>query len=301
MTTFSPYTVGRVATRRSTGLPATLREMRPSWGMRRSAMLMSAMTLSRLITPPWMERGECMTSWSTPSTRKRIRRSCSVGSTWMSDARSATAWAMRRLTNLTMGASSTASRVTASSSSSASSSAAIWATSSTSASRRWKRSMASDSWVRVATTIVTSAPVTARRSSMARTLPGSAMATTSRSSAQVMGRARRRRAMASGRSATAPRSIGYSARSTNSRPSWRARAPMRTASVTAPSSTSSWPMGRPRSAWAFKAASSWAWVIRPSDSSISPSGWRKSRVGSGLAEGGKRNLPPRYRRAQARP
>ena len=31
----------------------------------------------------------------------------------------------------------------------------------------------------------------------------------------------------------------------------------------------------------FKAASSWAWVIRPSDSSISPSGWRKSRVGSG--------------------
>src|SRR5581483_8161328 len=83
-------------------LPATLREIRPSWGMRRSAMLMSAMTLSRLITPPWIDRGECMTSWRTPSTRKRIRRSVSVGSTWMSDARSATAWAIRRFTNLTI-------------------------------------------------------------------------------------------------------------------------------------------------------------------------------------------------------
>ena len=41
--------------------------------------------------------------------RNRIRRSCSVGSTWMSDARSWTAWVISRLTNLTIGASSTTS------------------------------------------------------------------------------------------------------------------------------------------------------------------------------------------------
>jgi len=72
-------------------------------------------------------------------------------------------------------------------------------------------------------------------------------------------------------------------------PQLAARAPMRTASVTAPSSTRSWPIGSPRSAWAFRAASSWAWVIRPSDSSISPSGWRKSRAGLRLPKG---NVPP---------
>ena len=106
MTTFSPNTVGSVATRRSTGLPPTVSDMRPSWGSRRSAMLMSAITLSRLITPAWIDFGECMTSWSTPSMRNRMRRSFSAGSTWMSDARSFTAWVISRLTNLTIGASS---------------------------------------------------------------------------------------------------------------------------------------------------------------------------------------------------
>ena len=41
--------------------------------------------------------------------RNRMRRSCSAGSTWMSDARSCTAWRITRLTNLTIGASSTTS------------------------------------------------------------------------------------------------------------------------------------------------------------------------------------------------
>ena len=109
MTTFSPYTVGRVATRRSTDLPFTFTEMRPSWGTRRSAMLISAMTFRREITPAWICFGACMTSWSTPSTRYRMRRSCSVGSTWMSDARSVTAWLIVRFTNLTIGASSMSS------------------------------------------------------------------------------------------------------------------------------------------------------------------------------------------------
>ena len=109
MTIFSPYTVGSVATRRSMARPETRIEMRPSCGTRRSAMLMSAMTLRRLMTPFWMLRGERMTSCSTPSMRNRMRRSCSVGSTWMSDARSCVACVMSMLTNLTIGASSTTS------------------------------------------------------------------------------------------------------------------------------------------------------------------------------------------------
>ena len=35
-------------------MPPTFIEMRPSCGMRRSAMLMSAMTFRRLITPAWI-------------------------------------------------------------------------------------------------------------------------------------------------------------------------------------------------------------------------------------------------------
>ena len=103
MTTFSPHTVGRVATRRSIFLPLALTDSRPSCGMRRSAMLMSAMIFSRLMTPDWMRLGERMTSCSTPSMRYRTRRSCSVGSMWMSEARSWIAWVISRLTNLTIG------------------------------------------------------------------------------------------------------------------------------------------------------------------------------------------------------
>ena len=126
MTIFSPYTVGRVASRRSIVLPATVRLTRPSWGIRRSAMLMSPMTFSRLISPAWMFFGDRMTSCSTPSTRYRIRTSRSVGSMWMSEARSARAWVMRRLTILTIGPSSTAA---AALSMVAMSSSAAWAAS----------------------------------------------------------------------------------------------------------------------------------------------------------------------------
>ena len=69
ITTFSPYTVGRVEKRRSMGLPCTASEMRPSCGTRRSAMSTSAMIFRREITPDWMALGERMTSWSTPSMR----------------------------------------------------------------------------------------------------------------------------------------------------------------------------------------------------------------------------------------
>ena len=109
MTTFSPHTVGSVATRRSIFLPFAFTESRPSCGIRRSAMLMSAMIFSREMTPDWIVLGERMTSCSTPSMRNRTRRSRSAGSMWMSDARSWIAWVMSRLTNLTIGASSTIS------------------------------------------------------------------------------------------------------------------------------------------------------------------------------------------------
>ena len=81
-------------------------------------MLMSAMIFSRLMTPDWIAFGERITSCSTPSMRNRTRRSCSVGSRWMSDARSWIAWVISRLTYLTIGASSTISLTLESSSSS---------------------------------------------------------------------------------------------------------------------------------------------------------------------------------------
>ena len=69
MTIFSPHTVGSVATRRSIFLPVTVTDSRPSCGMRRSAMFMSAMIFSRLMTPAWMLFGDFITSCSTPSMR----------------------------------------------------------------------------------------------------------------------------------------------------------------------------------------------------------------------------------------
>ncbi len=66
MTTFSPQTVGSVATRRSTFLPFALTESRPSCGMRRSAMLMSDMILSRLITPDWIDFERFSRSFAKP-------------------------------------------------------------------------------------------------------------------------------------------------------------------------------------------------------------------------------------------
>ena len=115
ITTFSPYTVGKVATRMSMGLPPTIRPMRPSCGTRRSAMSSSAMIFRRLMTPACMRRGTDMISCSTPSTRKRIMSSLAWGSKWMSLAPSSTDCAITELTSLMMGASSVASRMSASS------------------------------------------------------------------------------------------------------------------------------------------------------------------------------------------
>ena len=108
---------------------------------------------------------------------------------WMSEARSATAWVIMRLTSLTMGASSTTSLMLARSSSASNSLDAWDETSWASVSRRWNLSMAASMEARVATTTLTSAPVMVRMSSMAKTLLGSAMASTIRPSSQATGRA----------------------------------------------------------------------------------------------------------------
>ena len=166
MTTFSPWTVGSVATRRSSCLPPTFIEMRPSCGMRFSAMFRSAMTFRRLIRPPWMFFGAAgIGSCSTPSTRNRMRTFFSCGSRWTSEARSPTAWVMIALTSLTIGASSSAASRSASSPSVCS--AAMLAMAST-----WE-SMPAYFWIArstsfaVATTGCTSRPVIVRMSSSA--------------------------------------------------------------------------------------------------------------------------------------
>ena len=137
MTIFSPHTVGSVARRRSTCLPAAVTVSRPSWGSRRSEMSTSAMIFRRLVTPELTDRGARMISCSTPSMRNRTRRSRSPGSRWMSDARSCTAWVMSRLTKRTMGASSTTSGSRPRSSSAGSPRPIALVRSSSSTSLRW--------------------------------------------------------------------------------------------------------------------------------------------------------------------
>ena len=73
MTTFSPCTVGSVATRRSMRLPPCTTDMRPSCGRRRSAMSISLMIFRREMTPFWMLLGAFCISCSTPSMRYRTR------------------------------------------------------------------------------------------------------------------------------------------------------------------------------------------------------------------------------------
>ena len=88
MTTLSPNMVGSTLTRKSTGCPPTLSRMRPSCGMRRSAMSRSAMTLMRVVMAKARCRGGGTISYNTPSARMRILNSFSNGSKCKSLARS---------------------------------------------------------------------------------------------------------------------------------------------------------------------------------------------------------------------
>ena len=120
MTTPSPSTVGSTATRMSRRRPAAFafREMRPSCGLRRSAMSSLASTLRRVVTPGASRFGIRWSSWRTPSTRKRTTSASSCGSKWMSLAPSSAAWRMIELTRRTSGASETPSSASRSSPSS---------------------------------------------------------------------------------------------------------------------------------------------------------------------------------------
>ena len=82
MTTFSPSTVGSVATRMSSMRPTAEDDsvMRPSCGLRRSAMSSFARTFRRVVTPAAIFFGTRCTSRSTPSTRNRTTSASSWAS-----------------------------------------------------------------------------------------------------------------------------------------------------------------------------------------------------------------------------
>ncbi len=69
------------------------------------------MILMRLTTPFTIRTGTRAASWSTPSTRKRMRISFSSRSKWTSEAPSATACERMLLTSLITGASSALARM----------------------------------------------------------------------------------------------------------------------------------------------------------------------------------------------
>ena len=84
---------------------AALSEMRPSCGLRRSAMSSFASTFRRVVTPGASRLGIRCISCSTPSIRKRTTSASSCGSKWTSLAPSSAAWKMIELTRRTSGAS----------------------------------------------------------------------------------------------------------------------------------------------------------------------------------------------------
>ena len=68
-TTFSPWMVGNVETRRSYSFPETSIRARPSCGKRRSAMSSCAMIFTRDTTEAWMDFDWTEASRRMPSTR----------------------------------------------------------------------------------------------------------------------------------------------------------------------------------------------------------------------------------------
>ena len=74
ITTRSPARLGKVETRTSTIRPPSVSPMRPSCGMRRSAMSRRAITFMRLTTTGATLAGSRRRSCNTPSARIRITR-----------------------------------------------------------------------------------------------------------------------------------------------------------------------------------------------------------------------------------
>ena len=103
MTHFSPNTVAIVDTRTSMPRSSTSVANWPSWARRRSTMFMLARILTRLTRAPAIEIGSARTSWRAPSMRNRTRMMPSLGSRWMSEARSRSASVTSMVTTLAMG------------------------------------------------------------------------------------------------------------------------------------------------------------------------------------------------------
>ncbi|BCQ63089.1 hypothetical protein PBOI14_48390 [Pseudomonas sp. Boi14] len=109
ITTRSPWLEGRVETRTSTSCPAMRKAMRPSWGMRFSAMSSLAMTLIRDTSRVASSRRGRSTSRSRPSTRRRTERCSSNASRCTSEALLLTASLRIALIRRMIGASSSCS------------------------------------------------------------------------------------------------------------------------------------------------------------------------------------------------
>ena len=104
ITIFSPNTVGKTETRMSTSLPSMVVSIRPSWGIRRSAMSRPLMILIRVAMAEWALAFNCMFSTKVPSTRKRTRTTFSKGSIWISLVRVLIAWLIIESIKRTTGA-----------------------------------------------------------------------------------------------------------------------------------------------------------------------------------------------------
>jgi len=107
MTIVSPWLPGSTEVRTSISRPWLVRKaMRPSWGLRFSAMSRPAMILRRDVRGPSSARSSDATSRSTPSMRRRTRTRFAKGSTCTSEARCTRASSSVRATSRMMGASS---------------------------------------------------------------------------------------------------------------------------------------------------------------------------------------------------
>ena len=191
MTTFSPSTVGSVATRMSSMRPTADVDsvMRPSCGLRRSAMSSLASTLRRVVTPGAIFFGIRCTSRRTPSTRNRTTSASSCASKWTSDAFSSAAWKMSAFTSRTSGPSempSSASRSSPSSCSSAASSKSTATTEPMASAVRMSRCSSATMSSRDATPSSRECFVARRSSSIACRFPGSATATLRTSSSSCV-------------------------------------------------------------------------------------------------------------------
>ena len=154
------------------------KEIRPSCGLRRSAMSSFASTFKRVVTPAVKRFGMLCATRSTPSIRNRTTSALSCGSKWMSLARSSAAWKTIEFTSRTSGP----SEIPSSASRSSSSSVSTMSTSSISSAfiacdaRVSRRSSVSTS-SRAATKNSTRWRVANRISSNPRTFCGSVIAT----------------------------------------------------------------------------------------------------------------------------